>query len=447
MLRPLLLALVALLGSAPVTDDVLRSLSDRVASLERESVRSKRLRDAHDADRWLGPRSLSTPIGIRGSSAGGIPDLASPLMARLRDDAALAGLAAGRTDTFDGFANMLEDPAFEKLGAATTIGTSYTALGPEWKAKYVLNSGTVATTRTMGMAAERGGTGTSFLSSAICGLSLIFGVNAADMTIYLRPTTAVSFAAGVRLAPSWLVAAMRAFTYSHDNLTATAYLEIVDASDTVLASGDSDDLVNLYDLNEHSRLDVGYEEPANNTSYRFRLRVDVTKEAGSAASLVALFAEPLVAGSADGSVPAHTPAIGGWVPGAPGLQLVTLPFVLPNIPAGATTDLQYADNAMGMPFPRVTMPWGGWIVGSSYRMDGVLTGGTLDLQVLVTGSAVWTPHALTTSSANNDTATQGFVDAFASGDSIAMQAVTSGGFTPTTRDIICTLWLLVDFSV
>lgn len=453
MLRIIALALVAFLGVTPVTDDLLRALSERVSILEREAVRGRRLRDAHDADRLLGPRSLSAPIGVRGMSSGGIPDLATPLLSRLRDDAGLAGLTAGRTDTFAGYANILADPTFDTLGASpsgafTTIGTSYTAISPEWEAKYVLNSGTVATTRTMGRLAARGdaaGYGYGVGSSGIGELVFLFGVNASDMTIYLRPTDTYQWESPL---PSWLVATIRAWLLdtgggSTPNVPATAYLEIVDASDTVVATGDSDDLMNLMDLNEFGALDAALEGPTVSTGYRPRLRIDLVKAAGATGQTYILLAEPLFAGSDDGSAPAYTPAVGSWLPGAPGRQLVSRSFVASNVAAGATVSLDV--SAAGFP-SQVPEVYDGSIVGITYRWTANITGGSHSLRVLKNGSVVWT--AFSGASAREDAISQPpWVDTFEALDKITVEVVTGGGFLPAgTNDIVVELYLLLDFD-
>ena len=443
MLRLLALALVALIGSTPMTDDLLRSLSQRVAALETEAIRSKRTRDAFDADRMLAPRSLAAPIGIRGMTGDRTPDLATPLLARLRDDASVASFA-GRTDTFDGYANALADPTFDTYTTTTTtIGTGYTALGPEWEAKYVLNSGTVATTRTSNLAATRAQAGFAFLSSAIAGFNLIFNTNASDMTVYLRTVDAFSLITGLDVEPSWLVGSLRMWPTIVDNVTITAYLEIVDSTDTVLASGDVEDVAALADLVEQGLLAVAYEGPAINTQDRWRLRVDITKTAGATGQAVLVLGEPLLSGSNDGSSPAFTPAVGAWLPGAPGRQLITRSFVADNVGAGATTVLDVSASGFPGQVPEV---WGGSIVGLSYRWTANITGGTHSLRVTKNGSTVWTPISGASSREGYDSQSP-FLDTFVAGDTLNVEVVTGGGFLPAgTNDIVVVLYLLLDYD-
>lgn len=422
---------------------------EQLTRLDREAARGRRAAENAENGAWmrrLDPGSLAGVVASRGGLPDRIPDLGQPLLSRLRDDASLGATSGGRTDPTGGYGNALDDPTFDTVISAT-IGTAYTLLGPVWQTKYVLNSGTVATTRTVAPVVKRGAYNNNNTSSALASLTLSFGVDASDMTIYLTPQSSGNIGGYGVESPSWVTVAVRAAVYSLTNVTATAYMEIEDGSGNVLASGDVADMASLLDIKEATRLDTAYEGPVIGSPYRWRLRVDVTKTAGSVGSVVLILAEPLWALSDDGSVPMYTPAVGGWWPGVPGRQLVSLPFVAANLAAGATTDLQYADDAMGLGFPRVTMPWEGSIVGASYRMDGVLTAGTLAIHALVNSASVWTPFSLTSASANNDAVSQPpFTDIFTNFDNVGMWVVTNGAFLPTTRDITCTLWVLVDYT-
>ena len=461
MLALLLSALLAL-GGSPVTDDIL----DRLARLEQQAtalgaqqralaaevIRRRGPSDAmseRDVAALLSPRGLTPPIGTRGA-LDRTPDLATPLLSRLRDDAALSAYASGRVDTFAGYANLLDDPTFDTLaksplGSFTTIGTSYTAIGTGWEAKYVLNSGTVATTRQMGLIASRAQADYAYGSSAVGEIDLLFGVNASDMTIYLRQTQAYQALGTI---PSWLVAAMRVWLFDYGggstpNVPVTAYMEIVDAADAVLASGDPEDLMTLLDLAEQSRIETGYEGPAVATDYRLRLRVDVVKTAGSTGQTYIQVAEPLLAFSDDGSAPAYTPSVGSWLPGSPGRQLVTREFLASNVAAGATVALDVSAGGFASQVPEV---WGGSIVGLAYRWTANITGGTHSLRALVNGSVSWT--AFSSASAREDSISQPpFVDTFVAGDDITVEVVTGGGFLPAgTNDIVVVLYLLLDYD-
>ena len=130
-------------------------------------------------------------------------------------------------------------------------------------------------------------------------------------------------------------------------------------------------------------------------------------------------------------------------------QLVAIPFVLVNVPANTTTEMQMADNALGLGTPRIGMGWPGDIVGVSYRMSAAITAGgatALRIQATVGGSSVWTAHTLTTSSAQFDVATQPFADTFTSSQQLGLQIVTSATFAPTTLDMACLLWVALKYD-
>ena len=455
---PLLLSLLLLLA-VPMA-----SLEDRLAALEastlamrstvselgREAIRSRRYRDAGDASSLEARLDPGTLVGIpayRSGAPSTLPDLGRPLLARLRDDASMPGLAAGSNDPVQGYANLLADPTFDttaKYTGGQAIGTALTEIGPEWRAKYVLNSGTVATTVSVDNYARRGPQAAPLMygSSGILEFALVFGVNASDMTIYLDNTNAYSTSGpGI---PSWLVGSLRTGTLFYSNVTITTNLEIVDNSGVVIATGDIADLVPLYAMQEQASLEVGYAGPAASTNYRWRLRLDVTKTAGSAGAANVLITEPLLAFSNDGSAGMFTPAVGAWLPGVPGYQLVTRTFVYQDIGAGATLTAARSDIAM----PTVLQErWGGSIVGAAYRMDNTTAAGTLTVKVQVNGSDVWTPFSITSGSPQGDRATQYInTDAFVAGDEIKVVLVTNAGFLPTTRDIIVELDLLLTYT-
>lgn len=462
MLR-LFLALLLAIGGSGMTDEILSRLSKletdnaalrgQVGALTMDSVRSGRnRRDAmstQDMNALLAPRNMAAPIGNR-SGRDTTPDLGSPLMARLRDDAGV-DIAVGRIDPFAGYANLLVDPTFDTLGASpigagTTIGTGYTAISPEWQAKYVLNSGTVATTRGASRLATRTDAAFAYGSSAVLEMTFIFGVNASDMTIYLRPTTAYS--ASGSTVPSWLTAGIRISLLdlgggSTPNIPATAYLEIVDSADTVLASGDPDDLMNLLDLAEQARLEVGYEGPAVSTGYRFRLRIDLVKSAGATGQTYIDVSEPLLAFSDDGSAPAYTPAVGSWKPGSPGLQLASRMFLQNNVAAGATSTLDL--GAVGFA-NRVGEVWDGSVVGMAYRWNAAVTNGSFTIRVQKNGATVWT--AFSGATAQGDQISQPpDLDTFTIGDTLTVDVITTAGFLPTgTNDLIVELFVLLDFT-
>jgi len=131
-------------------------------------------------------------------------------------------------------------------------------------------------------------------------------------------------------------------------------------------------------------------------------------------------------------------------------QLIAIPFVLLNVPANATTEMQIADNALGLGTPRIQMGWGGDIVGLHYRMSTDITAGgasALRIQATVAGSSVWTAHTLTTTSAQFDSGTQALgTDTFSATQNVGVQVVTSATFAPTTLDLACLLFVALKYD-
>lgn len=430
------------------------SVRSSVSELAREAIRGRRYRDTADtADLTsrLDPGGLVGLAPYRRGRQSTLPDLGTPLLARLRDDAFLPGLTAGDTDAYDGYANMLTDPVFETIAQiANPINTAYSTIG-EWKVKYVLNSGTVASTRLATGVARKpwsavGPPPPSYNvgSSANLLISLDFGTNASNMTVYVRPLIDTSIASVVVQVPSWLTASMVVWCslLSGSIATASAYLEIVDSTDTVIASGDPEDVLNLYAIKAHSRIEAAYQDPTIATDYSLRLRIDVTKAAGVAGNVSTALGEPLLAASDSGSPPTFTPAIGAWLPGIVGYHLITQTHVTVNVPAGALTPMNISDNAMGMTFPRMPMPYAGSIMALSYRFSGSVSGGSCDIRSTIDGVASFAINGISSGASGYDTNPWG-VYPFVAGDALGVSISTGGGFSPTTLELAVTLWMMV----
>ncbi len=426
------------------------AMGQSLGTLSSEALRSRRTRDAAtfgDLVARLAPGPLTGSHGVRGAHGSRTPELGSPLLSRLRDDAMQPAYSGGRVDAHQGFANLLSDPTFESMGpvgigAYATIGTAYTSLGAEWEIKYVLNSGTVATTRTAGRLANRLQANFAYGSSGVAEAILIFGTAASSMTVYLRPKDAYS--ADATTISAWLTASVRVACADASNVTATALVEIVDGSDTVLVSGDPDDLVALFDVAVLSRAQVGFPTPVLGDDYRMRVRLDVTKTAGAVGNVDIQFSEPLLAFSMSGSAPTFTPAVGGWLPGSPGLQLVPREFGYLNMGAGATFELWNGDISVGLTRANVG-PWAGSIVGMSYRMSAAVGAGTLALKAQVNGSNVWTAFPAGALGQTDMFPAVPGAYPFIINDVVGIEATTSGGIT-AGLDINATLWLLVGYT-
>lgn len=130
-----------------------------------------------------------------------------------------------------------------------------------------------------------------------------------------------------------------------------------------------------------------------------------------------------------------------------GFQLVPIAFVLTNVPANTTTEMQPSDVALGLGTPRVRMPWPGHIVGMSYRLSGNITAGTMSLQATVSGSNVWTAHSLASGSSQHAASTQPIgTDLTDTSGAVGVQVVTNGAYLPTTLELHVLLWLALEFD-
>lgn len=135
-----------------------------------------------------------------------------------------------------------------------------------------------------------------------------------------------------------------------------------------------------------------------------------------------------------------------------GWSLIALPFVLLNIPTSATTQMQFSDNALGLTVARPEMPWGGSVVGVSYRIsEDISAGGTSALTIRVNRGtdALWDAFVLgsagTTPATGSVRASVGTYT-FAETQQLGMVLVTSGTYAPTSADIHCILWVAIPYD-
>ncbi len=263
-----------------------------------------------------GPLTRVLP-GRRGGSR--IPDLGSPLLARLQDDSSLPYVTAGRTDPTRGFANVLKDMTFASVAESTTITNVETSCSAtnRWNVHYVLNSGTAGSSLVLEQRRRPGVPSWASMSSAALTFDLQFGTAASNMTFYLTSTSNYNITTDI--VPSWLTAAIRVFagtvTAVADFTSVTAYLEIINTAGTVVASGDVEDILNIKDLVRTSRLEASLESPGG-TTYDLRLRIDVVKGVTASASRVVEIwvGEPVLSPDEDSVAGTYAPLVGGWVP-------------------------------------------------------------------------------------------------------------------------------------
>jgi hypothetical protein len=143
----------------------------------------------------------------------------------------------------------------------------------------------------------------------------------------------------------------------------------------------------------------------------------------------------------------------------PSTALVPLTWILVNIVTASTEFMQLSDNAGNMGTPKYRMPWGGQIVGLTWRINGdILAGGATDalsVVVHINSTAIWTPVTIGSNTTGAGGA-NGYVTikrdgsnssrVFEAGDLMGVQITTTGTYSPTTLDMTCILWLAMDYK-
>lgn len=336
-------ALAAILAGLLGMDDILARLSavegasmaarQRIEELDASTLQLKRAQEASQNAALLarldpGPLTQLTPYGGASPS---VPDLGSPLVARLQADSAMVGVTSGRVDPTGAFGNVLGDPTFETLPRTghtltTVYGTNPSDAVPQWPywgVSYVLNSGVApATNRFIYKPYRRWHTvaslGSDNVTSSNTGaIKLDWGASAGDITIYLVALDYTQMGTGNQM-PSWLAAGVDIKPFGSTPFTnvtaATAYVEIVDAAGTtVYAQSDPEDILSLSDLDLRAHLETAYNGVSLSTPYYWRLRIDVSWPASAGKAWIS-FTQPQLSWSEDGSLPQFTPAAGAWIP-------------------------------------------------------------------------------------------------------------------------------------
>lgn len=125
-------------------------------------------------------------------------------------------------------------------------------------------------------------------------------------------------------------------------------------------------------------------------------------------------------------------------------NLVALSFVLPNIPAGATTEMQPSDNALGLATPRIPLPFPGSLCAVGWRISAIPGAGTARIDIRNGASVVWQARTIGTGSAANGYELPGTAAGLDSyrhdqGDVVGVDIVASGALT-AGLDLIVTLY-------
>lgn len=206
-----------------MTDDLtqaelLEALAGRVAQIERASTGS--LRDQLED-------LLGNPMQSRIGAVG---------MPTLEVGGGEAFRTLGNVAPYFGQANLLRDPTFETFRTAT-VGTTENST-THWRTKYVLNSGTAPSTRTLARTFERDSDYNPF-NSAILRLTLQ-SFASGDTTFYVYPALGFVADANVATLP-YIVAACRVgdfgdLTNTLTNITSVSIsLEVLNAGGGVIA--------------------------------------------------------------------------------------------------------------------------------------------------------------------------------------------------------------------
>jgi len=288
------------------------SANDRVlAGYMRRTLAREAQTEAAQLEARLAPSSL-VGTSLR-ASAGGGPDLGSPLMDRLRADGSLGHSVAGSPQAVQASGNLLKDAALEYLYPTTeTVTTSWVRVNRHWEMRYVLNSGTTPTSVELGRALER--VQYSQLSSAIAAITVIWA-DAANITVQLRTYDITSSIAAVDW--PYTVAAVRILQSSvgPNTTVCTATVSVLDSAKDKEDESEPADLLVLADIDGEAR-PFAVSEPAGGVGQQgWQLDVTLDNATGSGApSDVVRFMEPTFAYTDEESPPTFQPAVGDWNP-------------------------------------------------------------------------------------------------------------------------------------
>lgn len=263
----------------------------------------------------------------RGTHSSPPTDLGQPLLARLANDPTMGSAPAGRSLPFQGTGNLLADPTFETnyYDASTrertfTVTGTYQNLGPNWQIKRT-TSGRAATTiqaYTSPLTRIRESGYNENLSSSAWVQQYIewvgAGVTGTTTTYIHQPVSGV----GPDTTPQfkYLVASARMVVIGSGGVSSvTAWVEIEDHTGTVVATGDTVDLLSV-DAEESFPLIFASVNPTydGTTSYTMNLVVQVVSGAlgGGGGYVQFLHYEPSMAFSSEAAPQSFQPAVGAW---------------------------------------------------------------------------------------------------------------------------------------
>jgi len=222
----------------------------------------------------------------------------------------------GNVEPFIGQTNLLADPTMENLEEVTPVATTENTYG-DWRAKYVLNSGSAPTTRALTLWGERDVDENPFNSGVI--ELRVGGFASGNTTFYIYPANDF-LGTQENVALPYLVAAVRIgdFGLSLNTLTNittwTARIQILNAAGSVVAESPIRDVKQLIgDRPIQTQLVAALTLGGSDDDYRWRLRMDVAAS-GSGGTLRLKFGEPQLHYSYSPDPVPYSPQISRWTP-------------------------------------------------------------------------------------------------------------------------------------
>lgn len=225
--------------------------------------------------------------------------------------------------SFVGQSNVLNNPEMTGFGSVTLVSGVVADVGPGWKAKYILNSGTDPTGKVYVSANQTRGTNNSLNTNEILpGTAVLAAAAAYDMDIYVYQATPYDFNGSPALA--YLTAAVRFRNY--DAITTPAhytttdwYVEIVRVSDgAVVATSpafNAQDLDNQFATTLLSTSTGQTAAAFEATQWLWRVRVHIVSDGSGTGRLDShQFAEPELNPNYTPDPLPFAPVIGRWYP-------------------------------------------------------------------------------------------------------------------------------------
>lgn len=129
----------------------------------------------------------------------------------------------------------------------------------------------------------------------------------------------------------------------------------------------------------------------------------------------------------------------GDLSAAGGFKIMVGPFQENNVAANVTKEWDVASE--GSNVTRLRMPWAGSIMGISVNCSASVTAQSLTMNPTVNGTAKSLGAVVSSGSASASGTQAKDTETFAAGDAIGCQATTPSGYTPTTAECVCAVFV------